>query len=109
MKKKHLLLFASLLIVFFASANCDDAYSKASYALSHVKKSFSAKNFDHQKYYANKALEALEKAKQYVAVCGCDNALIPILDGIENLEKAMDPRDWEMGRYYSQKSPCKHP
>jgi len=28
----------------------------------------------------------------------------PILDGIENLEKAADPKDFEMGRYYTKKA-----
>ncbi len=104
MKNKFLVLFACFLTALCASANCNDSYSTASYALNHAKKSFNAKNFDHQQYYANKALEALEKAKKFVEICGCDKALDPIRDGIENLEKAMDQEDWDMGRYYTKKA-----
>lgn len=92
------------LVSFMAIANCDTTYSSASYALNHTKKSFVAKNFDHQKYYAGKALEALEKAQRLVKQCGCNKALSPILQGIENLEKAIGQQDWDMGRYYTKKA-----
>lgn len=104
MKPKFLLSFVFMTATLFASAKCDNTYSSASYALNHTKKSISSKNFDHQKYYAYKALEALEKVKNQIEVCGCDKAMDPILDGIENLEKASDPKDFEMGRYYTKKA-----
>ena len=104
MTTKYLLSFTLILTTLWASAKCDNTYTSASYALSHTKKSISAKNFDHQKYYAYKALEALEKAKRLIETCGCDKAVDPILDGIEHLEKASDPKDFEMGRYYTKKA-----
>ncbi|WP_297795725.1 hypothetical protein [uncultured Eudoraea sp.] len=104
MNIKYLLSLAFVLTSFFVSAECDNTYSSASYALNHTKKSMSAKNFDHQKYYAYKALEALEKAKKLIESCGCDKAIDPILNGIENLEKAADPKDFDMGRYYTKKA-----
>lgn len=104
MKPKFLLSFVFMTATLIASAKCDNTYSSASYALNHTKKSISSKNFDHQKYYAYKALEALEKVKNQIVVCGCNNAMDPILDGIENLEKAADPKDFEMGRYYTKKA-----
>jgi len=104
MKPNFLLLFVFMSATLFASTKCDNTYSSASYALNHAKKSFSSKNFDHQKYYAYKALEALEKVKNQIEVCGCNKAMDPILDGIENLEKASDPKDFKMGRYYTKKA-----
>ncbi|MGB5205877.1 hypothetical protein [Eudoraea sp.] len=104
MKPKFLLSFVFMTATLFASAKCDNTYSSASYALNHTKKSISSKNFDHQKYYAYKALEALEKVKNQIELCGCAKAMDPILDGIENLEKASDPKDFEMGRYYTKKA-----
>lgn len=104
MNIKYLLSLAFVLSSFFVSAECDNTYSSASYALNHTKKSMSAKNFDHQKYYAYKALEALEKAKELIDNCGCNKAIDPILNGIENLEKAADPKDFDMGRYYTKKA-----
>lgn len=104
MNIKYLLSLAFVLSSFFVSAECDNTYSSASYALNHTKKSMSAKNFDHQKYYAYKALEALEKAKKLIESCGCNKAIDPILNGIDNLEKAADPKDFDMGRYYTKKA-----
>ncbi|UCD60995.1 MAG: hypothetical protein JSV59_14275 [Flavobacteriaceae bacterium] len=104
MTTKYLLSFTLILTTLWASAKCDNTYTSASYALNHTKKSISAKNFDHQKYYAYKALEALEKAKRLIETCGCDKAEDPILDGIEHLQKASDPKDFEMGRYYTKKA-----
>ena len=101
---RFLLSVTFILTTFWASAKCDNTYTSASYALNHAKKSISAKNFDHQKYYAYKALEALENAKKLIETCGCDKAVDPILDGIEHLEKASDPKDFEMGRYYTKKA-----
>jgi hypothetical protein len=104
MTTKFLLSFTFILTTLWVSAKCDNTYTSASYALNHAKKSISSKNFDHQKYYAYKALEALEKARKLIEMCGCDKAVDPILDGIENLEKASDPKDFEMGRYYTKKA-----
>jgi hypothetical protein len=104
MTTKFLLSFTFVLTTLWVSAKCDNTYTTASYALNHAKKSISSKNFDHQKYYAYKALEALEKARKLINICGCDKAVEPILDGIENLEKASDPKDFEMGRYYTKKA-----
>jgi hypothetical protein len=104
MTTKFLLSFTFILTTLWVSAKCDNTYTSASYALNHAKKSISSKNFDHQKYYAYKALEALEKARKLIEICGCDKAVDPILDGIENLEKASDPKDFEMGRYYTKKA-----
>ncbi|MBT8179721.1 MAG: hypothetical protein HKP60_11435 [Eudoraea sp.] len=98
-----------MLICLFAQAaiaksNCEDAYTSASYGLSHSKKAFKANNFDHQQYYAGRALDALEKTRDQVNNCGCDGALVSIASGIENLEKALDPKDWDMGRYFTKRA-----
>jgi hypothetical protein len=103
-------LFVTLAIAvsLFCSSSpqsaCADAYTSASYGLSHSKKAFNAHNFDHQKYYAGRALEALEKARGLVGECGCAGAMNSIEDGMKNLEEALDPADWKMGRYYSKRA-----
>ncbi len=100
--KKTTLFFLLIFITQYSIAQCSSAYSQATYALSHTKKSLSSDNFDHQKYYADRALEALEKTKSLVETCGCSEAVPPILDGLDNLKQATDPVDWEAGRFYSQ-------
>ena len=90
--------------ISLATTKCADAYTSASYGLSHSKKALKAYNFEHQQYYAGRALEAMEKTRDLVGDCGCDAALDAIADSIENLEKATDPEDWDMGRYFSKRA-----
>ena len=84
--------------------DCSEAHSPASYALFHTKKALKADNFDHQKYYAERALEAFEKTKSMIENCGCQNALVAIDTGSENLKKAIDPEDWDKGRFFTKKA-----
>lgn len=100
--KKTILFFLFVCIVQYTNAQCSSAYSQATYALTHTKKSLSSNNFDHQRYYADRALEALNKAKSLVESCGCSDAVSPIIDGLDNLQQATDPADWEAGRFYAQ-------
>jgi hypothetical protein len=102
--KKYLFLFTLIINTTFLFADCTNAYSSASYTLSHAKKSLSSNNFDHQQYYAERALDALEKTKNLVEKCGCTGPLKAINAGTESLENAIDPQDWEMGRYYTKKA-----
>ncbi|NJB69641.1 hypothetical protein GGR42_000103 [Saonia flava] len=104
MKNFTLILFFSLLTTSFLSANCDTAYSAATYAVAHTKRALNADNFDHQKYYAERALEAFEKAEGLITNCGCNKALNPIIDGIDQLKSAIDPEDWDMGRYHTKRA-----
>jgi hypothetical protein len=93
---------------FFVSAlcfaNCTNAYASAGYGLSHAKKSMEANNFDHQQYYAERALQAFEKARYQNENCGCPGAADPILDGIENLQTALNQDKWDDGRFYTKKA-----
>lgn len=98
------LLLGSFLIAVSVNANCTNAYSQASYGLAHSKKALSANNFDHQVYYAERALTAFEKAETLALDCGCASAETPIMNGLDNLRKAIAPKDWEMGRYYTKKA-----
>jgi hypothetical protein len=102
---KNFTLFIAFFITTFAiKANCTNAYSSASYALAHAKKAMSSNNFDHQRYYAERALTAFEKTQSLTEDCGCEASAESIYNGIDNLTKAIDPKDWEMGRYYTKKA-----
>ncbi len=102
--KNILLLIAFMTVTSIMGADCTNAYASASYSLSHAKRSLDSNNFDHQQYYAGRALDAFEKTRKLVEACGCDGSLDAILDGIEDLNNALDPKDWDMGRYYSKKA-----
>lgn len=102
--KNILLLIVCIYVNPMMGADCTNAYASASYSLSHAKRSLEANNFDHQQYYAGRALDAFEKTRTLVEACSCDGSMDAILDGIEDLNNALDPKDWDMGRYYSKKA-----
>ncbi len=83
---------------------CDNLYSKVTYSLGHSKKAMTATNFEHQMYYAERAFIALDKSKEFQKECGCQKIENKTLDALEVLEKAIEPFDWEAGRFYTKKS-----
>ena len=104
--KSHVLVVA---VLFFAvqttfANQCDAFYSKVTYALNHCKKAMSATNFEHQMYYAERAWEALEKAKASKGECVCAKADEKTIDAMESLDKAIEPADWEAGRFFTKKA-----
>lgn len=104
MNKAAFFLLFLFLIVGSVKAQCTSTYSMATYALAHTKKSLSSDNFDHQKLYAERAIESFEKDRELVKACGCEESLAQIEKGLDNLYKAVDPKDWEEGRYYTKKA-----
>ncbi len=104
MNKTSFFLLLLFSVAGSVQAQCTSAYSMATYALAHTKKSLSSDNFDHQKLYAERAIESFEKDRDLVKACGCEESLVQIEKGLDNLYKAVDPKDWEEGRYYTQKA-----
>ncbi|MEJ1222100.1 hypothetical protein [Sediminicola sp. 1XM1-17] len=104
MNRATLVLISILFLNSAIYANCGEAYSSATYALNHTKKSLDSNNFDHQMYYADRAIEALEKTKGLAENCGCDDSTDFILNGLVDLKKSADPEDWDKGRYFAQKA-----
>ncbi|RDY61734.1 hypothetical protein [Flagellimonas nanhaiensis] len=86
------------------SNQCDNYYAKVTYALSHSKKAMTATNFEHQMYYSERAMTALEKSKTFLGDCDCAKSEDKTLDAIESLNKAIEPVDWDAGRYFTKKS-----
>ena len=95
MNKAAFFLLFLFLIVGSVKAQCTSTYSMATYALAHTKKSLSSDNFDHQKLYAERAIESFEKDRELVKACGCEESLAQIEKGLDNLYKAVDPKDRE--------------
>ena len=98
-----------LMAVLFAinatfSQQCDNYYSKVTYALNHCKKAMEATNFEHQMYYAERALTALEKADEFKGDCVCKKAYDKAYDTKQTLDKAIEPVDWEAGRFFTKKA-----
>lgn len=104
-KSYVLFAFAFIFAVNTSLSNqCDNFYAKVTYGLSHSKKALTATNFEHQMYYAERAMIALEKSKSFMEECSCAKSEDKTLDAIESLNKATSPVDWDAGRYFSKKS-----
>jgi len=104
--KSHVFVVMAFLFAIQAtySNQCDNFYAKVTYALSHGKKAMDATNFEHQMYYAERALTALEKSEAFMADCNCEKAKNKTLDAMETLDKAIEPADWEAGRFFTKKA-----
>ncbi|UOB16940.1 hypothetical protein [Abyssalbus ytuae] len=104
---KRIVLLLSLFSIFTLQAQnslCDKAYSKASYALLHIQKALKADNFDHQMYYAERALEAFNETDEALQGCNCKKASNAAFEGIQNSKNAVSPDKWETGRFYCKKA-----
>lgn len=78
-------------------------YNNANYGLMNSKKALKARNFEDQRYFANKALEAYYKVEKNLEECKCSTLNERVEKAIGQLEIAVDPYDWAKGRYYSQR------
>ncbi|KAB5491603.1 MULTISPECIES: hypothetical protein [Flagellimonas] len=103
-KSRVLVVLAFFLAIQATYPNqCDNFYSKVTYALNHCKKAMTATNFEHQMYYAERAWEALENAKSFMDECDCAKTEDKTIDAMETLDKAIEPADWEAGRFFTKK------
>ncbi len=81
----------------------DATYTQATYALNHAKKALKSNNFDHQRYYSEKALKAYDKIDNYLETYNDDELKLSIKNSINDLENAVDAPDWDRGRFYSKR------
>jgi len=104
--KSHVFVVMAVLFAIQTtySNQCDNFYAKVTYALSHSKKAMDATNFEHQMYYAERALTALEKSEAFMAECSCDKAKNKTLAAMETLDKALVRVDWEAGCFFTKKA-----
>lgn len=86
------------------STPCLDLQASAGYAVTYAKRSLKADNFDHQQYYAERSMQALETVAENLDGCACPDAVDPLLDAQEDLNRALEAQKWEQGRFYSQRA-----
>jgi len=104
MRKSLLLFVSTLLFLSFSKSDvCETMYNNATFGVMHSKKALNARNFDDQRYFAKKALAAYERVLENLENCGCNNLTEKVEVAIEHLEIAIDPYDWDKGRYYSKR------
>jgi len=91
MRSTFTILFVLSLFPFSAFGNqkaCDYVGSNLDYIQSQTQKAIDADDLNFTRYYAYKALNAIEKSKTQFNACGCDYALKSINEGLDNLKKA---------------------
>ncbi len=71
-----------------SSKACDYAGSNIGFVKSQTEKAIDAEDLNKSRYFAYKALNAIEKSKEQLQECGCEYAYKNILEGLENLKKA---------------------
>lgn len=75
--------------LIFASDNaCDYAGSNIDFVRSQTEKAIAAESVNQSRYFAYKALNAIEKSMAQLEECGCEYAFKNILEGLDNLKKA---------------------
>ena len=91
MRSTFTILFVLFFLPFSAVGNkqaCDYVGSNLGFVKSQTQKAIDSDDLNFTRYYAYKALNAIEKSKSQFEACGCDYALKSINEGLENLKKA---------------------
>lgn len=105
MKHYYTLVVALFLCTSISGfAQCSNVQSDLTYAYSHVKDAFEANNLTHIQYYANRSLEAFQRAQEKFKTCKCEVANNLTYDNIELLEKVETSETFEDGRFYIKRA-----
>lgn len=91
MRSTITILFVLFLIPLSVLGNkkaCDYVGSNLGFIQSQTQKAIDSDDLNFTRYYAYKALNAIEKSKSQFEACGCDYALKSINEGLDNLKKA---------------------
>ena len=83
------LLAFSLLCSFKPNRACEYAGSNLGFVKGQTERAVSENNLNKVRFFAYKALNAIEKSKNDLTACGCEDADQFILEGKENLKKAV--------------------
>lgn len=73
---------------FTMNTACDYAGSNLGFVKSQTKLALKAETLNMSRYFAYKALNAIEKSKEQFEECGCDYALKSITESLNNLKRA---------------------
>ncbi len=73
---------------FDDSKACDYAGSNIGYIKTQTQKAIASEDINSSRFFAYKALNAIEKSKKQFEACGCDYAVKSIYESLDNLKKA---------------------
>ena len=94
------LLFSS----FTSSTECEYAGSNIDFARTKTEKAIAIDDINKARYLAYKALNAVEKSKKQLEICGCELAQQNLLEGLKNLKLATKATTLDATRIYLLRS-----
>jgi len=90
---KNFYPFLVLLVFIFSSFKiekaCEYAGSNINFVKEQTEKAIAVENINKARYFAYKALNAIEKSKEQLNDCGCDYAEKSISEGLKNIKLAI--------------------
>lgn len=95
-----LLLFSS----FTDNIECEYVGSNVGFAKTQTEAAISKDDINQARFYAYKALNAIEKSKKQLAVCGCEYAEIDLEEGLINLKMATKATSLNAIRIFLERS-----
>lgn len=82
------IMLSAALTSFSANKACEYMGSNIGYIQKQTKKALEAPDLNTSRYYAYKALNAIEKSKEQFMACGCELAEQSIIESLEHLKRA---------------------
>lgn len=97
-----------LAFIFFSSFStnleCEHAGSNIDFARTQTEKALDSKDINKSRYYAYKALNAIEKSKKQLSSCGCEDANKGIAEGTSDLKHAIKAQSLGASQIFLERS-----
>ncbi|MFS4456199.1 hypothetical protein [Maribacter sp. 2304DJ31-5] len=92
MNKTYIFICAIVFVLFSSfktDLECEYAGSNIGFAKSQTEKAIGTEDINQARFYAYRALNAIEKSRKQLATCGCEYAEISIEEGLKDLKNAI--------------------
>lgn len=107
MNKTYILICAAALILFSSftsNMECEYAGSNINFAKTQTETAIAIDDINKARFYAYKALNAIEKSKKQLVVCGCEYAESDLEEGLKNLKLATKATSLNATRIFLERS-----
>lgn len=107
MNKTYIFICAVVWILFSSfsyNMECEYAGSNINFAKTQTETAISKDDINQARFFAYKALNAIEKSKKQLAKCGCEHAEIDLEEGLKNLKLATKATTLSATRVFLERS-----
>lgn len=107
MNKTYIFVSAMALVLFSSftsNMECEYAGSNIGFAKTQTEAAIAKDDINKARFYAYKALNAIEKSKKQLAICGCEYAEIDLEEGLKNLKMATKATSLNATRIFLERS-----